>query len=237
MPSYSRSAVPQTPNTNQYAAETDLLSRGRSVARSQAASVAKGLSMAENKRSSVSRQSFGRKSVSRARRRPISVSSLIQNADDVNEPIVYGSSDSKFYSHGQAITPGGVLNDMQIHSSGHYSASSVNSAADSEELQANVLYRNAIDEDSDTGDLDDNSDGANARRATKTERQWIKWSQEIIPILLQPYMILMEETQSLRDTSALKDTQHCQGCEKGRIIHVSCLFFNSKFFCNLVVID
>ncbi|KJA12507.1 hypothetical protein HYPSUDRAFT_105012, partial [Hypholoma sublateritium FD-334 SS-4] len=60
----------------------------------------------------------------------------------------------------------------------------------------------------------------------KIERQWSKWSQDIIPALLQPYMMLMEETQSLRNTSHLQNSQLCKGCKNGRLIYISCVFFN-----------
>ena len=42
-------------------------------------------------------------------------------------------------------------------------------------------------------------DGKERKRAHKKERQWRKWSEDVIPVL-KPYMALMWETQSLRYT-------------------------------------
>lgn len=68
-----------------------------------------------------------------------------------------------------------------------------------------------------------------AQRAAKNERQWRKWSEDIIPVLLKPYMTLLRETDSLRERNKSFQHQGCAGCAEGRILNVSCIYFDSMF--------
>ena len=80
-------------------------------------------------------------------------------------------------------------------------------------------------------------DGEARKRAHKKERQWRKWSEDIIPVLLKPYLTLMRETQSLPHVEGVRGRRGCTGCTVGRLIEVSCSYFNRElsiilfFFC------
>lgn len=90
----------------------------------------------------------------------------------------------------------------------------------------------ALDAGEDVGDVGDDSDDAvevKAReaRALKRQRQWRKWSEDIIPALLQPYMALLRETDGLRDINSKREVNGCVGCSDGRLLNVTCVYFES----------
>lgn len=67
----------------------------------------------------------------------------------------------------------------------------------------------------------------NEKRVEKNKRLWRKWSEETIPMLLKPYMELLEKTSGLRNLhDSLQDVE-CKGCGNGRLLKVSCVFFES----------
>ena len=68
---------------------------------------------------------------------------------------------------------------------------------------------------------------AREARAAKKQRQWRKWSEDVIPALLQPYMALLRETQGLRDVNSKRHVDSCAGCVKGRLLDVTCVYFES----------
>ena len=68
-------------------------------------------------------------------------------------------------------------------------------------------------------------DGEEIKRAHKKERQWRKWSEDVIPVLLKPYLTLMRETQSLRHINEVRGRKGCTGCAFGRLLEVSCIYF------------
>jgi hypothetical protein len=80
-----------------------------------------------------------------------------------------------------------------------------------------------------TDKLDDDEADVLAReaRAAKKQRQWRKWSEDVIPALLQPYMALLRETQGLRDVNSKRHVNSCAGCVKGRLLDVTCVYFES----------
>jgi hypothetical protein len=80
-----------------------------------------------------------------------------------------------------------------------------------------------------TDRLDDDAADVSAReaRAAKKQRQWRKWSEDVIPALLQPYMALLHETQGLRDVNSKRHVDSCTGCVKGRLLDVMCVYFES----------
>lgn len=228
MSSRGRSPPPHTPVAKNNPL-TELLSRGRSRPRATAISASRALSVGKIPKATL----FKRKSASRVHRSLVTAESglaqLSPYASSDPDP-VDNSAGNDFYSHSQFITPGGILSDMPTSASPSVPAMASSSpVVSSEVLEVNIIYRNAVEDDLEGHDWDFKSEAAYRKRATKIERQWTKWSQDIIPALLQPYMILMEETQSLRETSSLQSSQLCKGCENGRLIHVSCVFFNSKF--------
>lgn len=65
-------------------------------------------------------------------------------------------------------------------------------------------------------------------RAAKRQRQWRKWSEDVIPGLLQPYMSLLRETEGLRDINTRRQANGCAGCSSGRLLEVTCVYFESK---------
>jgi len=73
-------------------------------------------------------------------------------------------------------------------------------------------------------------DKAEARKqASKKERQWRNWSEEVIPAMLEPYMELLRESDSLRDLSSARRHRGCKGCGNGRSLEVVCVYFESRF--------
>ena len=66
---------------------------------------------------------------------------------------------------------------------------------------------------------------------SKKEKQWIKWEEEIIPMLLRPYICLLHETESLRNLSTLWRSSHHStcACDKPCLLKVACIFFQSKY--------
>ncbi|KDR66151.1 hypothetical protein GALMADRAFT_44200, partial [Galerina marginata CBS 339.88] len=61
----------------------------------------------------------------------------------------------------------------------------------------------------------------------KRQKQWQKWSQVIIPMMLGPYVTLLQETQSLRNMSVVRSRVLCDGCDHGSLLEVSSIYFDS----------
>ena len=78
-----------------------------------------------------------------------------------------------------------------------------------------------------------NFDGVQATASlSKKAKQWKKWDQETIPMLIEPYLRLLRETESLRNMTAVQQnsvSQACNGCSDGRRLTVSCVYFESMF--------
>ncbi|KAF8870464.1 hypothetical protein CPB84DRAFT_1855562 [Gymnopilus junonius] len=60
----------------------------------------------------------------------------------------------------------------------------------------------------------------------KKEQQWKKWSEEVIPAMIEPYLSLLEETDALRDLTAARNRKLCAGCVEGSTLQVSCIYFD-----------
>jgi hypothetical protein len=69
----------------------------------------------------------------------------------------------------------------------------------------------------DDGDID---------QGNKKVKQWQFWQDRIIPELVPVYMRLYRETVSLSRLHEVRNSILCPGCENGRIIPVSCIFFD-----------
>jgi len=69
---------------------------------------------------------------------------------------------------------------------------------------------------------------AREKRMAKRQRQWRKWSEDVIPALLQPYMALLRETQGLREIDSKRQPNSCTGCLGGRLLDVTCVYFQSR---------
>jgi hypothetical protein len=61
----------------------------------------------------------------------------------------------------------------------------------------------------------------------KKARQFQRWEGEILPALMQPYIQLLRETDSLRNMSEVRQLVGCSGCHSGRSLRVACIFFES----------
>lgn len=61
----------------------------------------------------------------------------------------------------------------------------------------------------------------------KAKRLWQRWSEEVIPQLLEPYFDLLRETKNLRVMDKVRSRAGCRGCTNGRLIEISCVFFES----------
>lgn len=69
------------------------------------------------------------------------------------------------------------------------------------------------------------------RRRQKKERQWTKWANETMPLLLKPYLQVLRESDNLRSLNRHSDVvlPACS-CEKRASINVTCVFFERKLF-------
>lgn len=65
------------------------------------------------------------------------------------------------------------------------------------------------------------------KQQDKKQRQWQKWSQVTIPAMLKPYLKLLQVTDSLRDLDHVRHWKGCTGCSSGRMLEVSCIYFDS----------
>ena len=62
----------------------------------------------------------------------------------------------------------------------------------------------------------------------KKARQFQRWEGEILPALMEPYIQLLRETDSLQDMSGVRQIAGCSGCHSGRSLKVACIFFESE---------
>jgi len=65
---------------------------------------------------------------------------------------------------------------------------------------------------------------------SKKEKQWNKWNWEVLPAMLNPYLQLLRETDSLRNLSSMPRLLACLGCFGQRKLTVSCIYFESTLF-------
>lgn len=63
-------------------------------------------------------------------------------------------------------------------------------------------------------------------KVSKAQKQWAKWSTEIIPSLLQPYLHLLRVTDSLRNLRHDEARECTCGGTQLRELKVICLFFD-----------
>lgn len=70
------------------------------------------------------------------------------------------------------------------------------------------------------------------RQRRKKERQWAKWANEIIPTLLQPYLLILRESDNLRQLNRQSNaTLPACSCARRANISVTCVFFERKSLC------
>jgi hypothetical protein len=66
------------------------------------------------------------------------------------------------------------------------------------------------------------------RQRQKKERQWAKWSNVVIPSLVQLYLNILHESESLRTTSNLEYNRQCDCARKSKLSIVG-VYFERKF--------
>ncbi|KIM39165.1 hypothetical protein M413DRAFT_75239, partial [Hebeloma cylindrosporum] len=84
-----------------------------------------------------------------------------------------------------------------------------------------------VEYDTDGPDDDVVEELAREVRAVKKQKQWRKWSEDVIPALLQPYMTLLRETEGLRNINSKRQADGCDGCSEGRLLNVTCVYFDN----------
>lgn len=72
-----------------------------------------------------------------------------------------------------------------------------------------------------------NSSHENAQMLGKKEKQFLKWEGDILPTLMEPYFKLLHETDSLRNMEQVRHTHGCPGCDFGKALKVTLVFFES----------
>lgn len=132
----------------------------------------------------------------------------------------YGSKNLRLSFEGRVSTPVGLFSQVLPTAEGGH-----------------MLPPPAVVESQGVGNEMDALDSGNAadvlageKRAAKRQRQWRKWSEDIIPALLQPYMALLSETKGLRYINSKRQGDSCDGCSGGRLLDVTCVYFESMLF-------
>jgi hypothetical protein len=69
------------------------------------------------------------------------------------------------------------------------------------------------------------------RLRLKKQRQWVRWTQEVIPSLLHPHLCLLRKSNSLCNVSHLPTYQCTCNSSSSRTLTVVCVFFESM--CNI----
>ena len=64
--------------------------------------------------------------------------------------------------------------------------------------------------------------------AEKKQSQWSRWSREIIPAMVQPYLSLLRDSENLGNLASLRNSGGCMGCDEGRRLAVSCIYFERR---------
>lgn len=71
-------------------------------------------------------------------------------------------------------------------------------------------------------------DDTTVLKVSKGKKQWVKWSTEVIPSLLQPYLRLLRVTDSLRNLHHNEELECTCGHTQLRKLTVTCLFFDGE---------
>ena len=143
----------------------------------------------------------------------------VAEAPRIRRPYAFG--DGSVGVEGRIYTPDGDFSQVlpATGAAGQGSGSSV----------GHVILDNAAEEP-DEVDIDREA------RDEKKRRQWRKWSEDIIPALLRPYLQLLRETSGLRVMDSVR-RKGCRGCDGVRQLTVSCIFFESRFLISIVCFD
>lgn len=127
----------------------------------------------------------------------------------------YGFKDGQVGLEGRIYTPAGLFSQVlpaTVHDGGNEDGVGVE----------HVVLGDGVEEN------DEMPDANMEARDEKKKRQWRKWSEDIIPALLKPYLKLLEETSGLRHMENVRN-KGCKGCNNVRQLEVSCIFFERKY--------
>jgi len=152
-------------------------------------------------------------------------SGLIPAEDLIPSRHPYGSKNIRLSFEGRVSTSVGLFSQV-LPDSGHTAPSGDN-------ISSPTAMVGGDGDKGETGDSDGRTADDNVTkeaRALKRQRQWRKWSADIIPALLQPYMSLLRETEGLRDINTKRQGDSCPGCSDGRLLEVTCVYFDSRSF-------
>lgn len=120
-------------------------------------------------------------------------------------------------AEGQILTPQGLLAQVP------HTQAIPQSVPTENDIIYSLLDDNDDDDDDDVKDMLDNETENN-----KKKRQWRRWSEEIIPSLIEPYVDLLWKTDGLRDMDKVKGVSQCQQCNGSRQLEITCVFFERK---------
>ena len=113
----------------------------------------------------------------------------VEDLPSVRRP--YGSSNMVSEVQGRIAMPGGVYAQLISSTSNRFEdEDSLEHELGDQELEIEV--------DHEMGGSDVDEEEA-TRQAGKKQRQWRKWSEQVIPMLLEPYLELLRESEGLRD--------------------------------------
>lgn len=131
----------------------------------------------------------------------------------------YGFQEAVVGHHGLVYTPSGVYSHQGPQSSPA-------GMRNDEKVDYIPLPKEVVLEEDNDADVDDVDD-----EAAKKQRQWRKWSEDVIPALIKPYLGVLQESDGLREMNKIRsDKDACKGCGEGRLLEVSCIFFESKLY-------
>jgi hypothetical protein len=66
------------------------------------------------------------------------------------------------------------------------------------------------------------------KRAHKRQRQWARWSEEVIPSLIGPHLRYLRKSDSLRHHLPADDITCTQDCQ-GRDLEITCVLFDGMY--------
>ena len=75
-----------------------------------------------------------------------------------------------------------------------------------------------------------------ARKEEKKKKQTAVWQDELIPAMVQPYLKLLRDTESLRLLPPVRNVASCAGCTVGQMMEVYCMFFDRKCFASFQLV-
>jgi len=152
-------------------------------------------------------------------------SGLIPVEDLITSRRPYASKGLRLSFEGRVSTAVGLFSQV-LPEEGRAASREDNISSLTDAVGGDAVADEKGDLDGSTGDDDE----VREARALKRQRQWRKWSEDVIPGLLQPYMSLLRETEGLRNINMKRQVNGCAGCSGGRLLEVTCVYFESKRF-------